>query len=239
MAPTCSREVTAAMRQIRQYADDRNAGWCVYCGGPEETRDHVPSKVLLDTPYPDNLPVVPACATCNSSFSLDEEYTACLIECAMCGSVQAAVRRPKIAAILARSPGLVGRLRDARRESASGTTHDVETARVERVIVKLARAHVAFEQNEPRLDPPDHVAFAPLCAMSDADRDQFEASRPTDIWPEVGSRAMIRSLTGQDVGANGWVIVQPGRYRYRVNLQGECSAQVVLGEYVAALVIWQ
>jgi hypothetical protein len=50
---------------------------CVYCGRVTETRDHVPSRVLLDEPYPDNLPVVPSREACNtnrkSSTKLDEE----------------------------------------------------------------------------------------------------------------------------------------------------------------------
>lgn len=56
------------------FVDKRLTGICVYCGGEPSTRDHVPSKVFLDEPYPENnLPVVPACETCNNSFSLDEE----------------------------------------------------------------------------------------------------------------------------------------------------------------------
>ena len=43
------------MQQLRCYGDDRNKGFCVHCGGPSETVDHVPSKVLLDEPYPENL----------------------------------------------------------------------------------------------------------------------------------------------------------------------------------------
>jgi hypothetical protein len=91
------------MRQIKDFADDRNKARCVYCGGLDETRDHVPSRVFLDEPLPENLPVVPACIACNNSFSRDEEYLACLIECALTGSVEAASARIKIAGIFARS----------------------------------------------------------------------------------------------------------------------------------------
>jgi len=44
------------MKQLQCYGDSRNKGFCVHCGGPDETRDHVPAKVLLDEPYPENLP---------------------------------------------------------------------------------------------------------------------------------------------------------------------------------------
>ena len=51
------------------FVDERMTGMCVYCGGQPDTRDHVPSRVLLDDPLPDNLPVVDACRACNESFS--------------------------------------------------------------------------------------------------------------------------------------------------------------------------
>ena len=38
------------------------------------TRDHVPSKLLLERPYPQNLSTVPSCDKCNQGWSLDEEY---------------------------------------------------------------------------------------------------------------------------------------------------------------------
>src|SRR5579883_1837339 len=74
----------AGMEQIPNFGDIRQLAWCVYCGGGTETRDHVPSKVLLDDPLPKNLAVVPACLSCNTGLSGDE-YFACLIECVLAG----------------------------------------------------------------------------------------------------------------------------------------------------------
>ncbi|MBV7337585.1 hypothetical protein KFU94_57025 [Chloroflexi bacterium TSY] len=70
------------MKQYRNYGDVRQYSWCAYCGGDTKTREHVPSKVLLDKPYPKNLPIVSACESCNAGFSMDEEYIACWIEVA-------------------------------------------------------------------------------------------------------------------------------------------------------------
>ena len=50
---------------------ERHTGNCVYCGAYPDTRDHVPSKVLLNEPYPPDLPVIGACQRCNTSYSLD------------------------------------------------------------------------------------------------------------------------------------------------------------------------
>jgi hypothetical protein len=68
------------VQQFKYYGDRRNKGFCVHCGGPDETDDHVPSKVLLDEPYPENLIVCSSCLSCNNALSIDETYLACLIE---------------------------------------------------------------------------------------------------------------------------------------------------------------
>jgi hypothetical protein len=49
---------------------------CIYCGAAfvAMTADHVPPKKLFPKPRPTNLITVPACETCNQSFSEDDEY---------------------------------------------------------------------------------------------------------------------------------------------------------------------
>lgn len=230
------------MKQIRECGDDRNQGWCVYCGGLGETRDHVPSRVLLDEPYPPDLPVVPACAACNRAFSRDEAYLACVIECALTGSVESAKTRHKVGEVLSKSPALAIRLTTARYECDGELGFNPEPDRVRAIILKLARGHAAFENNEPRGDDPESARFVPFTAIGDADREKFESgmSRAGGLapWPEIGSRAMTRLLTGDDLGPNGWIIVQPGMYRYRADWSGGFCVQLVIREYLAAEVVW-
>lgn len=40
--------------------------YCIYCGNVSDTREHVPSKVFLSKPYPDDLPVLPLYKRCNN-----------------------------------------------------------------------------------------------------------------------------------------------------------------------------
>jgi hypothetical protein len=225
------------MQQLPDFGDVRNKSWCVFCGGPLETRDHAPSRVFLDEPYPENLPVLASCAACNHSFSLDEEYVACLIECARTGSVeQARAARPKIARIFERKASLEARLAAAKYETSNGIVWKPEEGRVCNVVVKLARAHIAYEQNEPQLEDPVAVSILPLCAMTEEAREEFEALPNTGLWPEVGSRAMHRILVGAE-GDYPWIEVQPGRYRYLVAC-GPLLVRIAIAEYLAAEVTW-
>ncbi len=230
------------MRQLQCFGDQRNKGFCVHCGGADETDDHVPSKVLLDEPYPQNLMVCSSCLKCNNAFSLNEEYLACLLECVIAGEVDPTnVRRPKIARKLTETPSLMRRLQDARVVRDGHTCWNVENERVRAVVSKLGRCHVAFEYNEPRLEHPTYVDFRPLETMNETDRYAFDGSNElAEAWPEVGSRAMQRSLVvGNDVCSKGWVVVQEGNYRFKVGQDDGLNVKIVLREYLACQIAWE
>ena len=226
------------MEQLRSYGDERQWAQCVYCAGPTETRDHVPSKVLLDEPYPENLPVVPACEACNQAFSLDEEYLACLVDCALTGSASPdEVHRHKVRGALARKPALVSMLTKARKEADTGVAFVVDVDRVRNVVLKLARGHAAYELNEPQLDEPTALNFIPLTSMDPGVRSRFETPPQSWVWPEVGSRAMQRLATAFPVRVN-WIIVQSGRYRYMTAVSDGIVVRMVLSEYLGCEVVW-
>src|SRR3990172_12329210 len=125
------------MDYVRNLGDERQMAFCVHCGGTTETRDHVPSRVLLDEPYPPQLPAVPACQSCNEALSKDEVYFACLIECARVGSVnEDAIQREKIRRIIQESPALAAGLTQARTETDNGILFAVEYERVKKVVLK-------------------------------------------------------------------------------------------------------
>ncbi|MDB6019676.1 MAG: hypothetical protein JWR19_4165 [Pedosphaera sp.] len=227
------------MIQIPTFGDERQLAACAFCGGNTGTRDHCPSRVLLDEPYPDNLPVVPACAVCNAGFSADEEYLACLLACVLAGSTDPSkIARPKICRILTDSPALRARLERAKVESPDGILFVPEDQRVSTVVTKLAKGHALFELHEPCPEPPDLIRFAPITLMSESERNAFEClTSPTPCfggWPEVGSRAMQRLLAGDEP----WLVVQNGLYRFRASNDSRASIRIVINEYLACHVRW-
>lgn len=237
------KKFTSPIVDPRQlFADERNTGFCVYCGGEPVTRDHVPSRVLLDEPYPADLPVVPACEPCNGSYSKDEEYVACLIDCAVSGTAEPNVKgRVKIGRILREHPPLAALLSQCRGvDEASRLIWKPDCHRVRNVVVKLARGHAAYEFSEPRLDEPASVSFAPFCAMSPEQANSFESTTTGPmVWQEIGSRAFIRACRGQpEEFRGGWVDVQAGRYRYMVAELNGLVVRSVMSEYLACEVVW-
>ena len=230
------------MEQFPNYADKRQMLSCIYCGRATETRDHVPSKVLLDAPFPENLPVVPACAHCNQSFSNDEAYFACLIECVLCGSTEPEkLMRPNVRRILQDRQSLRERIQNASFfDQKGGTTFNVEQQRAKNVILKLARGHCAYELNEIERDDPSSFMMLPFTALTQEQRDHFEAvpGGPIGVWPEVGSRSFQRLLIADNAYHMGWLTVQEGRYRYLVQGEAGTVIRIVVSEYLACEVIW-
>lgn len=228
-----------AVQQIVPFSDERLLAGCLYCGSHADTRDHVPSRVLLDEHYPENLPIVPACGRCNAGFSLDEEYLACLIECVIAGSTDPArIRREKVARILSQRPALQRLFELARVGTSSGTEFRSDESRVRNVLLKLARGHAAFELHEVNRDEPISFAVTPLCNVSPDRRAEFERPPAVSVWPEVGSRAMQRIAT-EFPSDPQWLIVQPDRYRYLAALTASGTiVRMVLSEYLGAEVRW-
>jgi hypothetical protein len=224
------------------YFDERFRSVCAYCGGVADTRDHVPAKVLLDEPFPADLPVIEACYACNNGYSRDEAYLACLLECMVCGSASPeAIRRPKVSRILVEQEGLALKIATSRVADLFGkVTWQLDVDRVSRVIMKLARGHAAFELAEPQLCEPKRMLVTLLTLLPDAHRHTFEASvayHVAHMVPEIGSRACKRvCVVGKEAYVAGWNVIQPGRYRYAVS-EGP-AVRIVLGEYLACEVVW-
>lgn len=225
------------------FVDERLTGFCVFCGGTSESRDHNPSKVFLDEPLPSNLPVVESCMKCNNSFSLDEQYLACLIECILCGSAEPDdITRPKVARILTENAALASRLRMSKQVDDTGNlTWEPDITRVRNVLYKLGRGHIAYELGLSREDEPEQVIILPFLAMSDEQCLEFESPDNGNMisWPEIGSRAFIHTTrNSENTLASEWIVVQPRRYRYLVNQSCGDTVQIVLSEYLACRIIW-
>jgi len=246
--PNAKGASTIPVDYIDDYSDERNKSWCIHCGivateVAEINRDHVPSKSLLKTPYPTNLPRVPVCKPCNEGFSLDEEYFCVLVNCILSGSTDPEHQNDsRVGRILSRSHKLRARIENAKVEQIldGGKTRSMwqpETERVNRVILKNARGHVLYEFGEPMLTEPTHVWSAPLQAMTAAERFHFERAEWDGLLPEVGSRMLTRVFSGQDL-VDGWVQVQDGIYRYVVSQHGLMRVRTVIADYLATEVYW-
>lgn len=242
------------MDQLNPFADNRLIRGCIYCSNPADTRDHVPSKCLLEQPYPTNLPVVGCCDSCNQDFSKDEQYFACLIESVLCGSTDPEkIGRPSVARIMQDSPALRQRIENSKIEVDGQIAFVPEIERLKNVMLKLARGHAAFELSQPCRQEPDSFWCSPLSSLSQENRKAFDSIYFQQILGELGSRNMQRLLVTQitRLDENGeqqneqmifnyWIDVQDDRYRFiAIDDMGQIVIRIVVAEYLACEVAWE
>lgn len=227
------------MEQIRNLGDERQTAFCCFCGSNTDTRDHIPPKVFLDIPYPKNLPVVGACQECNQGSSLDEEYAACLIECARFGVTELkSLEREKVRRILERKPALLNKLEQSRTVIGNAIAFKFDYGRLRNVLAKLARGHAVYELNEPHLDEPEKLTFGTLSELSELERQLFEVLSAPTIFPEVGSRAMQRMIVVGNQAYIDWIDVQEGRYRYLISAERKVNVRICLSECLWCEATW-
>ena len=220
-------------------ADERlNDGCCIYCGNPADTREHAPSKIFLDEPFPSGLSTVPACSSCNNGYSKDEAYLACFMECVITGTTDySSFKRQKIAKHLKRSPKLKNAISESSFTDSDGNlVWRPDIKRVNNVLKKLAVGHSKYELSYPFEGNAD-ISTHPFILMTNEQRSEFEDMPCCSLWPEINSRAFLRilgKLPNSLSCENGWVIVQDGQYRYQVvepNL-----VKIVISEYLGCMV---
>ncbi len=226
---------------VKRYRPDHDArlgGACFHCGSAfPDTVDHVPPKIFLDKPYPDDLITVPSCRGCNSDSSDDEQYVASLIEVVVCGTTDPrALERHKISKTLEHRPLLREKLARAATVDNSAYTVRPELERVNLVLEKIARGLWRFDtaQDTADLEATVHCDVAPLSAEI---RDVFfSSSRPgLSAWGEIGSRGFIRSVCGGEESSYGpgWEDVQVGRFSCSVDSGGD-RVRMIFSDYLHA-----
>lgn len=225
------------------FIDERLKGICAYCGAGADSRDHVPSKTLLDEPYPDNLPVAESCSACNTGFSTDEEYLSCLIECVIHGTTEPDNRfREKVAKTLTARPSIAARIEGGKTLDNNKTPiWQPDWQRVRGVVLKLARGHMSYELGIQHLEEPLIVDIFPAPSLS---RDELEKFISLDedtclLYPEIGSRAYVNLLSGKATAYGHWQVVQEGRYRYAIGQSSGDWVKLILREYLACRVVWE
>ena len=237
------------MKFLPDYSDERYKGACPQCGagvgGNSSTSDHIPSRALLRKPYPSELPTMPTCRDCNSSFAKDEEYLFLFLQCVLQGSTDPEAHKDETTRrALRRHSRLRSRIESSKQQvSVEGEEGEKtivwvpEDDRINRVVLKNARGHVYYEIGQPVLHDPAFVGTRPFMLMTAEERTRYEGTGGLAAWPEVGSRMMTRLATGEDLH-NGWIVVQDEVYRYRVEQVGGFVVRAVQQEYLATEVYW-
>jgi hypothetical protein len=228
-------------QQAQQFRLFESLRECLYCGGPADTRDHVPPRLLLERPVPHALRTVNACGTCNRSWSRDEEYVRALTHKVGFGLLSAKQwTTGPTARGLDRRPSLRRLLDDGATYDDSGRLWQrPDLDRVNRVVLKISRGLWYLDQGAINglatftVLGTGHLLAGGLGLLQET---------PESSWPEVGSRKLGRWAASftllNSASESDWRIVQEQVFRYRFLLAPiGFTLQMVIYETVVTVVL--
>lgn len=207
--------------------------FCIYCGEESGTREHVPSKVFLDEPYPEDLPVLPACFNCNNGFSDDEAYVETYIDCMKMLSGYSQNLSEKNQKRIYKNTAFI----DAQKDLADyyQSKEICVNRKILRIITKLAVGHLVYELSEGYSKDgccinPSSVDYRFLFELSEKERQSFDSFIVMDekVLPSLGSRVfdkifalepVLNSINGDStlkvpICIMNWTDIQEGSYKY-------------------------
>ena len=220
---------------------------CPYCGcildSSNKTVDHIPSKALLNKPFPPNLVAIPCCKSCNGSFSSDEEYASVLLECVRHQSFNPNdFSRESIKRTILHTPSLLETVR--RRvwfESKDRFSIAPDDERFKAVLLKLVKAHLRFEDSLFLIGGDNiRISFDNIDRMPESDVTRFLTPFSSTLLPEVGSRALESVMVIQDENAkhvgycSPWICYQKDTYSFCVAATGD-KVKILLHGFLCVL----
>lgn len=151
------------------------------------------------------------------------------------------------------SPALRQRIENSKIEVDGQIAFMPEIDRINKVMLKLARGHAAFELSQPCRQEPDHFWCGPLLLLPREIQEEFNSVHFQQTVGEVGSRNMQRILVtqatklnkkgeSQNFGMiiNDWIDVQDDLYRFiAIDDIGSLVVRIVIAEYYACEVAWR
>lgn len=244
------------MRQYKRPGMDGGQGYytqvnknsengCIYCSKVATTREHIPSKAFLYEPFPENLPVVPACLDCNNSFSLDEQYVSYYLEVMKTYVYNNYVMDSKIETKLSSDTRIRERIKKQINIVDNKIHFKYEEDRLVNVMTKLAKGHAAYEIDHLNFDDEPKISYSFIFEMNEEKLQEFNDFPMMNKLPEVGSRIgqhiLIATAENGDVFSFfEWVTVQENQYRYCVyiNSEGFPFVKFCIGEILFCVAYW-
>lgn len=236
--------------------------YCIYCGNKADSREHIPSKIFIDKPYPPNLYLVPACKACNNSFSADELYTWFVLK-----HLEREFGETKLSEHeeqrYNKYPSIRSKvINDIHAFSEDKTScYFFRSGRVERVLAKLAIGHMVYELSEGYYTESEYswniervvYGFRPVLSKEVI----FDYDCAIDIkelmLPEVGSRVydhiypITIPLSQVDTDHRlvlsslllDWTDIQDQKYRYIALIDANLAqVNIVIDEFLFATVFF-
>jgi len=196
---------------------------CIYCrSNPAKSKEHLPSRVFIDIPYPNEYSIVPACEKCNIGFSADEVYVSCFVDKLRNALSDYMIPlRGKTISALSHDNELARILCEQIRAESDKIYVNYQPEPFLKILIKLAKGHLCQLQDKViESDCLVECTFKFKNDLSELEVYNFEELPLAEIASECGSNFTHALLVVERVGLQPsqvlipWDEVQEGNYRY-------------------------
>lgn len=219
----------------------------------------MPAKVFLEKPYPNDLPVLPACRCCNNGFSEDELYVKMYIDSLKYLSGYGSSLKKHTLENLKKNTAFLDAQSDLSRyyDGKSLPTNQ----RIERILTKLAIGHMVYELSEGysdngRYTKPKQISYSFLLNMPKSEVESFDdfIIMTDKKVPTIGSRVYDKiyvlesALRHVDKRENKklqmllmtWSDIQEYNYKYIAWMENNCTfhVKIVIHDFLFAEIIF-
>ncbi len=189
---------------------------CVYCGNMANTKEHLPTKGIFDSIEDLNLMILPACFSCNNSFSEAEKYFVCFIDYLKSKVYEDYEIRSKTLRTFSKYPYLKDKIESHFIEIGNGQLKvDCDWDALELVMLKIARGHMAYEFSEIFMGEPKHFNYNFIFSINNEEVENYNSPVISNVLPEIGSRMFEQQLiTLEGDSVYLWKVIKENQYRY-------------------------
>ena len=217
---------------------------CIYCGNKADSREHIPSKIFLNEPFPTNLAILPSCKKCNYSFSEYEQYLACLIDYVQYKiNNLKIVKRSKIQKTFNSRPNIESEFENSTKYTQNNEVDYIEYNhdKIKSILLKLSIGHAIYTLSAIHLSEPNIINYKFFPELTQEELNSFNSEPISDIAPEIGSRgAVYISISNNNTPISTWNIIQDGQYRFLAfQNNSSITIRIVIGEYFYSELIWK
>lgn len=215
--------------------------------------------MFLEKPYPNELPVLPACRSCNNGFSDDELYVETYIDSLKYLSGYSSSLREQNLEKLKKNSAFLDAQSDLS-EYYNGNNLSINS-KIERILTKLAVCHMVYELSEGYCTDncciqPTLVSYSFLFDMSKSDVDNFNdlIFMNDKQVPIIGSRvfdkiyvldSILNSMDGSQLKklpilVMDWTNIQDQNYRYVSWLKNDdmFHVKIVIHDFLFAEIVF-
>lgn len=209
---------------------------CIYCGSDYDSREHLPSRILLDDLT--NATVIPSCKKCNNSFSNDELYFASFIELYKNKLDSNYKIRSKVKKALEKNIKQHNQIIKELKGESYIVENTFQQDRIKNIILKLSIGHLAqsLDENLIELDSENIEIDLYWNYIYNLNRKQLEyIGNPIqlDTIFEVGTIANEHIVIGNSGKVyTHWVNVNEGLYSFRYSQKDNISIEILFNRFI-------